>query len=407
MNKHHAGWPQSILLLLGSCLPVLGAVLIAPVLPKMQAHFTDNAMAAVLVPISLTLPALMIALFSPVAGLIADKLGRKRILLFSMLVYSLCGVLPIWLPTLENIVISRAGIGLAEAGIMTCCTTMIGDYFEGKRRERLFALQMVATSLSAAIFISVGGVLGQENWRTPFWLYASGLLFLPLMAWLLWEPVAKISAKVAHQGATTPVFATQRLPIPWKALAPLYFLTMVTGISLFLVPVQAGYLLNLISVDDPSNIGFTMGANQVGILLGAIGFQALARYSRNSILIAGLAITGIGSLLMSHANQYTLMTIAVSLSGLGVGLMMPTLITCIMSFVNLEQRGRVTGFFTAMLFLGEFISPLIVLSMTHGDTRQIPHALLVIAIGQLVISALIVIRIVKIQPSVAVQGHNL
>jgi hypothetical protein len=44
----------------------LGAVLLAPVLPRMQAHFSDVAgSAAALVPIVLTLPALVIALLAP------------------------------------------------------------------------------------------------------------------------------------------------------------------------------------------------------------------------------------------------------------------------------------------------------------------------------------------------------
>ena len=54
--ERQAGLPQSLLLLLGSCLPVLGAVLLAPVLPLMQQHFADTPGVAVLVPIALTLP---------------------------------------------------------------------------------------------------------------------------------------------------------------------------------------------------------------------------------------------------------------------------------------------------------------------------------------------------------------
>src|SRR3990167_1147931 len=165
--ERQAGLPQSLLLLLGSCLPVLGAVLLAPVLPRMQAHFVDTPGATVLVPIALTLPALVIALVAPFAGLIADRVGRKPLLLWAMVLYSLCGLLPLWLDSLTAIVASRAGIGLAEAAIMTGCTTLMGDYYNGARRERLFALQMVATSLSAAIFIAVGGLLGEHGWRTP------------------------------------------------------------------------------------------------------------------------------------------------------------------------------------------------------------------------------------------------
>lgn len=46
---------------------------------------------------------------------------------------------------------------------MTCCTTLMGDYFDGQRRARLFALQMVVTSLAAALFMGVGGALGKAT----------------------------------------------------------------------------------------------------------------------------------------------------------------------------------------------------------------------------------------------------
>ena len=324
-----AGLGQSALLLFGSCLPVLGAVLIAPILPRMQQHFADTPGVEVLTPIALTIPALVIALLAPFAGIIADRLGRKPLLLGSLVLYTLCGLLPLWLESLPGIVASRAGLGLAEAGIMTCCTTLMGDYYQGARRERLFALQMVATSLSAAVFIALGGALGQDDWRVPFVLYASGLLLLPIMAWMLWEPRA--------------VEADPREPVvehfPWNALLPLYGLTILAGISLFIVPVQAGYLLNLLHVDSPQQIGMTMGANQLGVLAGALLFR----------LLGG---------------------------------------TWIMSRVSFAQRGRASGGFTAALFAGEFISPLVVIAFTGGQLAALPTVLTWIAIAQLVLALL-------------------
>uniref|UniRef100_UPI000F046AC2 MFS transporter n=1 Tax=Pseudomonas viridiflava TaxID=33069 RepID=UPI000F046AC2 len=114
--------------------------------------------ATVMVPIALTLPVLVIAVTATFAGVIADRLLRKPMLLWAMLLYGLCGLLPLWLDSLPAIVLSRAGIGLAEAAIMTGCTTLMGDYYSGAKRERLFAMQMVATSLSAAVFIAAGGL---------------------------------------------------------------------------------------------------------------------------------------------------------------------------------------------------------------------------------------------------------
>lgn len=368
------GLPQSLLLLLGSCLPVLGAVLLAPVLPRMQAQFADEPLVAVLVPVSLTIPALVIALLAPFAGLIADRLGRKPLLLGSMLLYSLFGLLPLWLESLPAIVASRAGLGLAEAGIMTCCTTLIGDYYQGSRRERLFALQMVCTSLSAALFIALGGALGQDDWRTPYTLYAVGLLMLPLMAWLLWERQPGETVVVENAG------------FPWAALLPLYLFTLLAGVSLFIVPVQAGFLLGLLHIDSPQQIGMVMGANQLGVLLGALSFRLLARCARQHLLLMAFAIAGIGGLLMARADTPLLLTLAVALNGLGIGLMLPTLITWVMAQASFAQRGRATGGFTAALFAGEFISPLVVLGLTGGDHGSLPGALALVGFAQLLLA---------------------
>lgn len=373
--RTEAGLPQSLLLLLGSCLPVLGAVLLAPVLPRMQAHFGDDPQVAVLVPVSLTIPALVIALLAPFAGVIADRLGRKPLLLGSMLLYSLFGLLPLWLESLPAIVASRAGLGLAEAGIMTCCTALIGDYYQGARRERLFALQTVCTSLSAALFISLGGILGQDDWRTPYSLYGVGLLILPLMAWLLWErPLAQ------HQ------LATPAARLPWGALLPLYLFTLLAGVSLFVVPVQAGFLMGLLHIDSPRQIGMVMGANQLGVLLGALSFRVLAQRARAHLLLLAFATAGIGGLLMARADSSLPLTFAVALNGLGIGLMLPTLITWVMAQAGVARRGRAAGGFTAALFAGEFASPLLVLGLTGADHGRLPDALGWIALAQLLLA---------------------
>ncbi|WP_371367903.1 MFS transporter [Pseudomonas sp. QL9] len=376
--ERRAGSAQALLLLFGSCLPVLGAVLIAPVLPRMQAHFADTPGAAVLVPVALTLPALVIAFLAPLAGVLADRIGRRSLLLASMLLYTLCGLLPLWLESLPLIVASRAGIGLAEAGIMTCCTTLMGDYFDGQRRERLFALQMVATSLSAALFMGLGGALGESGWRTPFALYAVGLLCLPLMAALLWEP----------QGRHEKPLASSDSRFPWASLAPLYLLTLLAGVSLFIVPVQAGFLLQLLHVDAPQQIGMTMGANQLGVLAGALGFRLLAGLPAPRLLALGFATAGAGGALMALADSHAPVVVAVLVNGLGIGLLLPTLITQVMLQVDFAQRGRATGGFTASIFAGEFVSPLLVLALTGGDNPLLPRALLAVAIVQLALAPL-------------------
>lgn len=364
--ERRAGKTQAFLLLLGSCLPILGAVLLAPVLPAIQGHFSAVPGSVALVPIVLTLPALMIALLAPFAGVLTDKFGRKPLLLGCMLIYTVFGVMPLWLDSLYIIVASRAGLGLAEAGIMTVCTTLIGDYYSGAKRQRLLALQAVFTSSSAGVFITLGGLMGQDSWRAPFVLYGVGIIFIPLILCFIWEPISEQVSAVNKR--RTGYF-------PWRQLSPLYVLALMAGASLMIVPVQAGYLLNSMGITSPSQIGMTMGGNQFGVVVGAIVFRMLSHFAHERTLAGAFMIAGVGLFLMLSADTHMQVVVGVAVNGVGVGMMIPTLATWIMGLVDFDKRGRAMGGFTAAFFGGEFLSPLIVLALGGGAIERLPFAL--------------------------------
>jgi len=207
-------------------------------------------------------------------------------------------------------------------------------------------------------------------------LYAAGLLLFPVMASLLWEP--RPNEREARSVAAE-VF-------PWGSLMPLYVLSFLAGISLFIVPVQAGYLLTQLHTDTPQQVAFMMIANQFGALLGAMSFRLLGRIRHSNLLLLSFVLVGSGGLMMVKAQSYELMTVAVLINGLGLGLMLPTLLTWIMSQIGFAQRGRATGGFMTAVFAGEFISPLVVLSLTGGNPHDLPSALVLLAIIQLVLA---------------------
>jgi MFS family permease len=359
-----------LLLLLGSCLPILGGVLIAPVLPRIAGHFAGGANTALLVPIVLTLPALMIALFSPCAGWVADRLGRKRLLILAMLVYGICGPLPLLLDDLTAILLSRAGLGLAEAAIMTCCTTLIGDYYEGQARARLLAWQTIATSLSAATFFMVGGMLGEHGWRAPFSVYFIGLLFVPLMQLALWEP----SRAKASQSVVPAAMGTR---FPWRSLSVICLLTTVATLGFFIVPVQTGFLLGHLGIDSPKSTGMAIGISHAAVFVSALSFRWLNRFGPGLLLSAAFLISGTGLVLLATAIDYRAVVIAVLINGLGCGLMLPTVVNWALSSLSFEHRGRGTGMFTASFFGGQFASPLLVMALSGAGGGRVEAVALV------------------------------
>ncbi|MGI5459131.1 MFS transporter [Streptomyces sp. CA-249302] len=184
----------------GSCLPVLGAVLLAPVLPDLQERFGSVPEVAALVPMILTIPALTLALFAPFAGVVIDRLGRKRLLVVATVLYAVFGTAPLWLDSFDALLISRALLGAAEACIITSCTTLLGDFYGGRARDRYLALQTVCATTAATVFLILGGAMGDTDWRAPVRLYAVGLLLAPAMALFLPKRVRRTAEDVAGGG---------------------------------------------------------------------------------------------------------------------------------------------------------------------------------------------------------------
>ncbi|MEU0270048.1 MFS transporter [Nocardioides sp. NPDC006303] len=350
-----AGRTQGFLLMFMSCLPILGAVLLAPVLPRMQDHFGDSGAATALVPLSLTVPALMIALLAPFAGRIVDRFGRKRLLLTGLAVYAVFGTAPLWLDGLGAIVLSRAGVGVAEAAIMTCCTTLISDYFSGTERDRWLGMQTVFASLSATVFFALGGALGAQDWRNPFWLYASSLVFLVLAAALIWPPASESASTEEH---------AQLPPLPTRALALPCAVTVVGGIVFYTPIVELPYVLDAAGITAVPAIGAFAALASLATAGGAYAFGRISGRGTATLLPIAFGLAGVGLVVLGATSVVPVIVLGAVIASAGTGLMLPTLLVWAVSGLTFEQRGRGTGVWTAALFLGEFVCPLLIVAFT-------------------------------------------
>ncbi|MQY39933.1 hypothetical protein SRB17_79610 [Streptomyces sp. RB17] len=344
------------LLMAGSCLPILGAVLIAPVLPKMQDHFESTPGAKALVPLALTTPALALALLAPFAGVIVDRLGRKRLLIVTTLLYAVFGTAPLYLDSLGAIIASRALVGLAEAAIMTCCTTLIGDYYSGHRRVKYLALQTMCSSASATVFFVIGGAAGSAGWRVPFWVYAVSLVLAPLMATALPNPAPRATVD------ELPAEAAPRRVFPWRQLRGICALTFFGAMVFYTVPVEMSYLLDDLGVKNSGVIGLATAVSSAATVGGAVTFARLKR-SPSSMLPAVLALCGAGFGVMFLSGTAPLLVIGAVVNCVGTGMLLPALLTSAMSRLAFEHRGRGTGLWMAAFFGGEFVCPLVLLAV--------------------------------------------
>ncbi|GAB4060467.1 MFS transporter [Uliginosibacterium sediminicola] len=367
-----AGPKQALAILLGSSLSIMGAVMVAPVLPKMASELVNSPETAMLLPLVATGPALAIALFAPLAGWLSDRIGRKTLLMLATLIYVIAGVAPALLHSLNEILGSRLIFGLAEAAIMTCCTTLIGDYWKGAQQQRYINLQVVAISLVGSLFFVLGGAAGELSWRAPFYLYLLPLLLLPLMAMTLWEPTRQ---PAQHQADTQVEMASATAPGVAAPVLSAGLLALIGMIGSFIVPVQTPGLLVHIGVTSTTLIGASAGtgllATLAGSMLWPLAYRQLGRRLTNSLLLILLAV---GLLSLATAHSYAQVLVAVSIHGIGGGLLVPNALAGLLPKLSARARARGVGVFTACLYLGQFASPLLIGALA-GPGQQIPAAI--------------------------------
>src|SRR3712207_3683432 len=124
-------------------------------------------------------PSISVAVFAPFAGLVADRYGRRRMLLAGVILFVIAGCAGSFLPDLPTIFASRLVLGLAVALIMTAQTALIGDYFTGDERSALSGLQISARNFGGLVFISLAGWFAAISPRLPFAIYGVAAVFLP------------------------------------------------------------------------------------------------------------------------------------------------------------------------------------------------------------------------------------
>jgi MFS family permease len=341
---------MKLTLLLVSSLTIMSVITISPALPQMALAFADVENAEFLVKLVLTIPALFIAIFSPITGQLIDKHGRLRILWFSLVLYAISGSGGFFLDNLYYILFTRITLGIAVGMSMTIVITLIADYFEGMERQKFAGLQVAFMSLGGILFISLGGILADFSWRFPFLIYLFSLIVLPLSILFLKEPV------IAKKGNT--VNSTLKAPgIIWL----LFFNTMTMWIIFFLIPVQLPFYLKAIGVEKNALIGAAIATSTLFSAISSISYSKLkGRFSFLTIFSIGYLLMGAGFLTVSLSSTYLLALFAMMLSGLGMGMMIPNTNIWVMKITPPEIRGKEIGKLTTFWFFGQFISPVVI-----------------------------------------------
>lgn len=351
MTKNKGALKLTVLLV--SSLTIMSVITISPALPAMSAEFSGLPNGQFIVQMVLTIPALFIAITSPLAGILIDRYGRMKLLWAAMVLYAIAGTAGFYLQDIYHILISRAVLGIAVGMSMTIVITLIADYFEGQERQKFAGIQVAFMSMGGIVLVSLGGFLTDINWRTPFLIYSLSLVFLPMAILHLYEPKVEKSVEQSGHQPKTP-------SIIWL----LVFNTMIMWIIFFILPVHLPFHLKSLGVEKNALIGIAIAVSTLFSAVSSFSYSKIkGKLTFYSIFFIGYLIMAIGFALTSWATSYGMVLGAMVFVGFGIGMMIPNTNLWVMQIAPPEIRGKVIGKLTMFWFMGQFLSPIITLPL--------------------------------------------
>lgn len=237
----------------------LGVGLVIPVIPQIkdEMNFSGATMGMMI-----SIFAILQLLASPISGILSDKIGRKKLIVLGMIIFSISELLFGLAQSINIFYLSRGLGGIAAALIMPSVTAFVADMTTVGERSRAMGLVSAAISGGFIIGPGVGGLLAYFGTRAPFFgASLLGLIGFILTLVVLKEP-QKHMFKAHSKGVKGSIISTLMRPI----FASLFVIILISSFGL-----QAFESIYSIMVE--TNFSFTTG--EIAIVITISGLIAL------------------------------------------------------------------------------------------------------------------------------------
>lgn len=158
---------------------LLGAGAISPILPSVAEDLNIPpehigwVISAFVIPITIG---------SPIFGILADRYGRKQILIPALFLFAIGGTICSLAPNFRTLIEFRFVQGIGAAPLESLALTLISDLYRGKLLTVAMAFNAMNIGLALTIYPLVSSGLTTWGWRYPFLL---SLMAIPLSFWVL------------------------------------------------------------------------------------------------------------------------------------------------------------------------------------------------------------------------------
>ena len=343
--------PNLHIIFLVTLLAVGGVSSIAPALPLMvrELHVKPGQIGLLIT--VFTLPGMVL---TPITGILADRYGRKTILVPSLFLFGIAGFLCTFTRTFEILILLRfiQGLGAASLGAMN--VTLIGDIFSGNQRAAAIGYNSGILSVGTASYPVIGGTLAMAGWYYPF--------ILPLLA----IPVGLLVLfRLKNPEPEAPQSMRQYLRNTWENInRPKVWGLFVLNVLVFFV------IYGTILTYFPIHLEKKFGINSllIGLVISSMSVttaisSALTgyltrRFSVRNLLLVSYSIYIVAMCILPFLNNLLLIIPVILFAGFSHGISMPNVQTLLVGLAPMNERAAFMSLNSMVLRTGQTIGPI-------------------------------------------------
>lgn len=332
-------------LLLVSSLTIMVGSVVAPSLSEIVKNTNFQFSPSWLI----TLPSLGVVVFAPLVGKLINKFGTIKLLCFGLIPYAILGVLGAFIFNDYLLILDRFLLGAATVAVQVASTAYIAQAFVGEDRIKMIAWQGMSIELGGVVFLAIGGVLGEMNWKYPFFIYLLAILCLFLVLKTL--PIITLKkVETTIENSNTNKFKIHLIFGSSLLAMMLFFVSFVT------LPLHLPQKYSF----SESNTGYLMAfISLIAIITASQMPKMVKKLGNGKTVILGFVFFMMGYLVLSVTSATVYLILSAIFIGIGFGFTIPLLNHMMVEASNSKNQGKNLGLFSMGVFGGQFLSTFI------------------------------------------------
>lgn len=330
---------------------ILGIVSVTPSLPYIASDLNVTADKIGLVVSLFALPGIF---FTPVYGILADKYGRKKVLIPSLLIFGIFGTAGFFVRDFNMLLLFRfiSGTGAASLGALN--VALIGDLFPEEVRGKVVGYNNSALNFGTTIVPVAGGMLAKIHWNYVFLLPLLAIVLAVFIMTSFKEPVSANKKSVSYFKEFASAIKNRRILIVFLVNVLIYIIHFGSLWTYIPFIIEKKFLSSSV-VNGLVLAGMSITASFISIFFGKIS----KKMNPGKIFVYSFILTSAALFTVTLITEWYYLFIPMVMFGSGFGLILPNIQSLVIKLAPDNQRGVLVSLNRTISLLGQFLGPVI------------------------------------------------